>query len=125
MNRDQWKAFSRALRVKSREHKAKDHRFGALRHWMFMDHVNHGFTIWTIRHERGAGHVGLSCYPSIIRDRSPSSRIDDALDWAAHYRMLARKERHLRRNHIAAARACIADAREVRVCASIFHAIAA
>lgn len=125
MIRSEWNAFHQALRSKSREHKAKDHRFGALRRWEYGDHIMHGFTYWTVRHMRGEGAFGLACYPSIIRDRSTCSRIDDALAWAAHYRQLAKRERHMRRQHLAAARSCIADAREIRLSGSIFHQIAA
>lgn len=107
MTRNEWKAFSQALRA------AKRYELG---------HIKHGFTHWSIKHSR---NIGFRCYPSIIRDRSTCSRIDDALAWSAHYRQLAKRERHMRRQHIAAARACIADAREVRLSGSIFHQIAA
>ena len=116
MNRSEWKAFSQALRTRNQR------TFGTACR-IELAHVKHGCTYWTVRHQRTVG--GLACYPSIIRDRSTCSRIDDALAWAAHYRQLVSRERHMRRQRLAAARACIADAREIRLSGSVFHQIAA
>lgn len=114
MTRTEWLSLYRELRVMSAHTLATcNGSVGA---------IKHGSTYWTIKHGR---HAGLTVYPSIIRDRSTCSRIDDALGWAMHYRRLAKKERHVKRNHVAAALACIGDAREIRLSSSVFHAIAA
>ncbi len=118
MNRNEWVSLYRQLRLGSRNKRQS---------WD-MANVMHGGTYWTIKHVRRMNNdtaQGLIVYPSIIRDRAPSARINDWLLAVTDFRRDYRKAYSARHKAMAldAMRACIADAREVRLSASIFHAI--
>lgn len=128
MNRGQWKSVYRDLRLMSAQDRdISRHSYGARGRGHFAARLMHGGTYWTVKYVRGGygESSGLSCLPSIIRDRSTSSRIEDALTWARHFRLEAQKSYNAKGQKLAAARACIADARAIRLSGSIFHAIAA
>ena len=72
---------------------------------------------------------GRVIHPAIIRDRSLTARIADALAWAAYYRRVACQRlansfyAAQGRIDIRGALACVKDCRDIRANASAFHAI--
>lgn len=85
-----------------------------------------GRAYWSMLQTEQFGRV---IHPSIVRDRSPQSRVAEALHWAARYREAARKVRHcgflghLAAQHKQAARLCVQEAHEILAMRSAFRAL--
>lgn len=108
MNRIEWK---RAYGAARRASKGKDCILAI------------GLDYWTMLQDQR----GRSLYPSIIRDRSLSSRLAEELRWAAEYRRAAVKTRGWREMSNVqrfGAMACIEACRKIRERASRFQVMA-
>lgn len=115
MNRDTWKTLYRRMR------KAAGNGTQAAM-------IDHGGTYWTVEFTAQGRDTGLRLVPSIIRDRAPSARIADELEWTRRFRLEAKTHRRngsyyaqSARNSIAGAKACIADCRDIRLSGSALH----
>lgn len=117
MNRDEWKALHRDARQQAKSIAAIDRRNprGNCRKL-----IGHGGTWFNVDVVRDGATVSTTVQPAIIRDRSPSARIAAELAWSRFF--LSRRlpgSLGRERDHNAA-RACIADARAIRLGASLF-----
>lgn len=125
LSRDDWRAAYRALRVLARDNFKRGKNVTLLS-------IMHGGTYWTVYRDAVARpYAETRVYPSIIRDRAPTSRIAHELAWAAEYRRRAIAAGRMnfaatvKPREIEAARACIADARSIRLSASAFYGVTA
>ncbi len=119
MNRQEWKAMSRAIR----SHTRSIAELSRGRHVSRM-RLDHGVTWFNVDHIREPGKPAcIEVRPAIIRDRSVSSRIAAELEWSRYFRTRRDYIADLRQRNHNAARACIADARAIRLAASPFQGI--
>lgn len=117
MNRTEWKALFSDMRKAGQKE--------AVQSIM----LHHGSTYWTAHYMRSGSDKGLHLSPSIICDRSLSSRIAEELAWARQYRHEAAC--HKRNgaywagnaaNSIKGAKLCITSAALMRISAGSRHA---
>lgn len=125
LSRADWRAAYRDLRMTARDN------FKRGKHVTLLS-IAHGGTYWTICRDMVARpYAETRVYPSIIRDRAPTSRIAHELAWAAEYRRRAQGAGRMsfgataKPRELQAARDCLADARSIRLSASAFHGVAA
>jgi hypothetical protein len=120
MNRAAWRAMHRNVRAQSNCPRPTYASRG-----VSLERIMHGSTYWNVRAVREYGKATvLTVEPSIIRDRSPFRRIADDLAWARYFRKQAGylwADKGKRARDIAAARGCIADARQIPLAASPFN----
>lgn len=118
MNRNEWKTLYRRMRSNRRAGKYSQSEM-----------LDHGRTYWTAHLFANGSDKGLHLAPSIIRDRSITSRVASELAWARRFRLEARNHRRNGTyyaphayNSIKGAKACLFDGRTIRLDGSIFHA---
>ncbi len=120
MTRPEWKALYRAARA--------DTQSPALS-WRNSRNVarvriDHGFTWFNLSVVREHGKpVSVTVQPAIIRDRSIQARIAAELEWARYFRTRRGPGFVGNPRDIDAARACVADARAIRLSASCFQKV--
>lgn len=118
MNRQEWFAFYRDLRADRRADDGKPRNKGMGRAIRMFHVAGRPFTIacgFGADSIRNAYGRPFRLVPSMISDRSPQSRVADALEWARYYRQNAARCSYgrLRARYIADALACVADARAI------------
>lgn len=121
MNRNAWKALHHDLRASWRQ-------MGGARIESLTERFTHGGAPWKLsRRFTALGRVVETvAEPVIIRDRSPGYRAAIELAWARHFKAEARNaypRETMRPRKLDAARACIADARDILAARSAFHAL--
>lgn len=103
--RTQWKTRTHQLREQARRTRTPQHATCFIA----------GDRLYTAAYDRLTD--GLTIRPSLISERSLTSRHAEEMHWAAYYRRRVTERRYLpheRQSHISAARACLADAWRLR-----------
>ena len=119
MTRPEWKALHREARSLARNIASIDKRNprGSARL-----RIDHGATWFNLDCVKEPGKpASVTVQPAIIRDRPITTRIAAELEWSRFFRTRPAYGAHERRRNIDAASACVADARSIRLSASIFQ----